>query len=116
LTPSGQAGLVLPHPQVEAAARDERVAELVHGAELPRGVDVEQRERQRRGRERLLGQPHQHRRVLADRVQHHRPLELGHHLAQHVEALGLELAQVREARRRGRRVVQAVGSDRGHLL
>ncbi len=37
--------------------------------------------------------PQQHRRVLADRVHEHRPLELGRHLAQDVDALGLEPAQ-----------------------
>ena len=54
--------------------------------------------------ERLLRQPQQHRRVLADRVEHHRPLELGDHLAHDVDALGFERAQVIEARaRRGGR-------------
>ena len=53
------------------------VAELDHLAELVGRVDVQQRERNRPGIERLLRQPQQHRRVLADRVEHHRPLELG---------------------------------------
>ena len=37
-----------------------------------------------------------HRRVLADRVEHHRPLELGDDLAHDVDALGFERAQVVE--------------------
>ena len=37
-----------------------------------------------------------HRRVLADRVEHHRVLELGRHLADDVDALGLELLQMRQ--------------------
>ena len=35
-----------------------------------------------------------HRAVLADRVEHHRPLALGDGLAQDVDALGLEPLQV----------------------
>ena len=46
------------------------------------------------GMKRLLRQPQQDRRVLADRIQHHRPLELGDDLAHDVDALGLERAQV----------------------
>ena len=61
------------------------VAELDHLAELVGRVDVQQRERDRAGIKRLLRQPQQDRRVLADRVQHHRPLELGDHLAHDVD-------------------------------
>ena len=70
------------------------VAELDHLAELVGGVDVEQRERDRARVERLLRQPQQDRRVLADRIEHHRPLELGHHLAHDVDAFGLQGAQM----------------------
>ena len=77
------------------------VAELDHLAELVGRVDVQQRERNRPGVERLLRQPQQHRRVLADRIEHHRPLELGDHLAHDVDALGLERPQVVEARPMG---------------
>ena len=49
------------------------------------------------GMKRLHRQPHHHRRVLADRVQHHRVLELGRHLADDVDALGLELLQMRQS-------------------
>ena len=51
---------------------------------------MQQRERNRPGMEGLLRQPQQDRRVLADRVQHHRPLELRRHLPQDVDALGFE--------------------------
>ena len=71
-----------------------------HLLELVAGVDVQQRERDRARIERLLRQPEQDRRVLADRVEHHRPLELGDDLAQDVDALGFERAQVVEPRRR----------------
>ena len=72
------------------------VAELDHLAELVGGVDVQQRERNRPGIEGLLRQAQQDRRVLADRIEHHRPLELGHHLAQDVDAFGFQRAQVVE--------------------
>ena len=50
------------------------------------------------GKERLHRQVQHHRAVLADRVQHHRPLALGHHLAHDVDALGLQALQVSEVR------------------
>ena len=40
--------------------------------------------------ERLLREPQHDRRVLADRIEHDRPLELGHDLPDDVDALGLE--------------------------
>ena len=72
------------------------IAELDHLAELVGGVDVQQRERNRARIERLLREPQHHRGVLADGVEHHRPLEFGDHLAQDVDALGLERAQMIE--------------------
>jgi hypothetical protein len=44
----------------------------------------------------------QHRAVLADRIQHDRPLALGDDLAQDVDALGFEALQVRESDHRCR--------------
>ncbi len=60
------------------------VAMRDHVPELPGRVDVHQRERERRRRERLLGEAQHHRAVLADRVEHHRVLELGDGLAQDI--------------------------------
>ena len=77
------------------------VAELDHLAELVGRVDVQQRERNRARVERLLRQPQQHGRVLADGVEHHRPLELGDDLAHDVNALGFERPQVVQARLSG---------------
>ena len=78
------------------------VPELDHLAELVSRVDVQQRERNWPGIERLLRQPQQHRRVLADRVEHHRPFELRDHLPDDVDALGLERAQSGPAGRAAR--------------
>ena len=48
------------------------------------------------GAERLLGQPQQNDRVLAAAEQQHRALELGGHLAEDVDRLGLEGLEVGE--------------------
>ena len=80
--------------QVEADLVGHAVPESDHLPELPRGVDVEERERDPAGVERLAGQVQQDRRVLADGVKHHWSLKLGHYLAEDVDALGLKLAEV----------------------
>ena len=84
---------VLVHDQVEAVLGG-CVAELVHRLELPRRVDVHQRERRLRRVERLERQVQHHRAVLADRVQHRRSLRLRHRLAHDLDRLGLEPLQV----------------------
>ena len=83
-----------PDLQVEALLAAEPIAELDHRPELPGRIDVQQRERQPAGVERLLRQPQHDGGVLADRVEHHRPLELGGDLADDVDALGLEYFQM----------------------
>ena len=75
---------------------DELLAELDHLAELPRRVHVHERKRRLARVKGLLRQPYHHARVLADRVQHHRLFELRRHLADDVDALGLELLQMGE--------------------
>ena len=82
------------HDQRGADLRTEPVPELDHLAKLVCGIDVQQRERNSARVERLLGQPHHDRRILADGVQHYRALKLGHDLAQDVNAFGFEHAQV----------------------
>jgi hypothetical protein len=80
--------------QPRADLRGVPIAELDHLAELVGGVDVKKREWNGTRVERFLRQAQQDRRVLADRIQHHRPLELGHHLAHDVDRFGLERAQM----------------------
>ena len=77
------------------------VAKFDHLAELVGGVHVQQRKRDAPGIERLLREPKQDRGVLADRVEHHRPLELCDHFPDDVDALGFERAQVVEAKELG---------------
>ena len=77
------------------------VAELDHLGEVVPGVDVHQRERERRRAEGLLGQAQQHDRVLAAAEQQHRSLELGRDLAHHVDRLGLQRPQVAQLRAAG---------------
>jgi hypothetical protein len=80
--------------QFHARLARHALAHLVHRAELPRGVHVQQRERRPRRKERLAREMQHDRAVLADRVQHHRPLGLGDRLAQDVDAFGFEALQV----------------------
>ena len=83
------------------------IAELDHLAELVGGVDVQQRERNRPGIERLLRQP-QHAPTSPCRSSRASPgrSNSADHLAHDVDALGLERAQVVEA---GRYVIQSSG-------
>jgi hypothetical protein len=50
---------------------------------------MQQREGQRRGIEGLAGKVQHHGRILADRIEHHRPGGFGHRFAHDVDALGL---------------------------
>src|SRR5581483_3889441 len=88
--------LVDVHEQVEAVLGGHLRAEAVHVLELPRRVDVEERERRRRGMEGLAREVQHDRAVLADRVEHHRVLRLGDDLAHDVDRLRLEPLQMSE--------------------
>jgi len=70
------------------------VAEGDHLAELPGGIDMQEREWRLPGIERLHGEMHHDRRVLADRIEHHWVVELRHHLAHDLDAFRLELAEI----------------------
>ena len=67
-----------------------------HLLELELGVDVQEREGRPRREKRFLGQVRHDRGVLTDRVEHHRVVELSDRLPDDVDALGLELLEVRE--------------------
>ena len=82
--------------QVQAHFLDHPIAEPVHLLEFPAGVHVHHREGQLAGEEGLAGQVQHDRGILADRVQHHRVIELGGHLADDVDAFRLQLFQVRQ--------------------
>ena len=84
------------HDQALAELGDPAVAELDRLGEVVARVHVHHGEREAGGPEGLLGQAQQHDRVLAAREQQHGPLELGGHLAEQVDGLGLERAQVRQ--------------------
>ena len=90
--------LVGVHDEIDPEPLRLGVAEGDHLAELPGRVDMQQGKRRLGGVEGLAREMQHHRGVLADRVEHHRMAELGHHLAHDVDALGLELPQIcREA-------------------
>ena len=86
--------LVGMHDQIEAEPPHLGIAKLDHLAELPGGVDMQQRKRRLARIERLQREMQHHREVLADRIEHHRIAELGRDLAHDVDALGLELPQI----------------------
>ncbi len=73
---------------------DDAVAELDDLREVVPGVDVHDRERELAGAEGLLGEAQQHDRVLAAAEEQHGALELGGHLTEDVDGLGLEGLEV----------------------
>ncbi len=70
------------------------VAKADHLPEFPGGIDMHQRKRRLTGIKGFQRQLQHHRGILPDRVQHHRLLELGGHLANDVNAFGFELLQM----------------------
>ena len=80
--------------QVDAIAVHDHVAVADHVPELPGGVDVQQGERGLGRIEGLDRQVQHHPRVLADRIEHDRVVERRGHLADDLDGLGLEPAQV----------------------
>ena len=88
--------LVDMHQQINIVLLGDAVAELDHFLELPRGVDVQERERDLGRIKCLAGQVHHHARVFADAVEHDRIVELGRDFANDVDALRFELTQVGE--------------------
>jgi hypothetical protein len=84
------------HDQVEPEFAHCAIAEGDHVAELPGRVDVQQRERQLARPERLAGQMQEHSRILADRIEQHRPAELRRRLAEDVDAFRLERVERRQ--------------------
>jgi len=82
------------HDQTLAQLGHAAVAELDHLGEVVARVHMHQRERELGRPERLLGQPHEHERVLAAGEEQDGALELGGHLAHDVDGLGFEGPQV----------------------
>ncbi|RMU78243.1 hypothetical protein ALP24_02204 [Pseudomonas syringae pv. aptata] len=82
--------------QVQAHFFDHLVAKAIHLLEFPAGIDVHDREWQFTGEECLACQVQHHGRIFADRVQHHRVIELGGDLADDVDAFRLQLFQMRQ--------------------
>ena len=80
--------------QPHAGLGHQLVAGGDHLVEVVTGVDVHHRERQAAGAESLQRQVQHHDRVLAAGEQQHRTLELGGHLADDVDRLGLQRAQM----------------------
>jgi len=90
----GQCRVIGMHAQIEAELARMAVAKLDHLPELVSGVDVQERKRRLLRMEGLLREAQHDRGVLADRIQHDRALELGHDLAEDVNALRFQRTQV----------------------
>ena len=88
-----QTFLIGVHDELEAELGGATVAERDHVAELPGGIDVQQRKRQLRRIERLQRQVQENRGILADRIEQHRVVALGDSLPDDVDAFGLELSR-----------------------
>lgn len=86
--------------QLHARLFGRTFAQLVHRAELPCRIDMQQRKGRACREERLLGKVEHHGRILADRIEHHRLFGLGNDFAQDVDAFGFEPLQVGKASHR----------------
>src|SRR5207253_9224363 len=82
------------YDEVETEFLRPAVAKLVHVAELPRGVDVEQWEGRLGWMEGLQSQMEHDGAVLADGIEHHRFVSLGEDLPHDVDGLGLQVRKV----------------------
>ena len=89
-----EAVLVHMHDQIEPEPPRGFVAKRDHVAELPGGVDMQQREGEFRRIERLERDMQHDAGVLADRIQHHRLLELGNDVAHDLDGLGFKAPQM----------------------
>ena len=94
MTPGAQSVLVGVDDQLAAEFLRAAVAEFDHLAKFPCRVDMQQRERQRRGIERLECQMQQDRAVLADGIQQHGVVGGRDDLAEDVDALGFQALEV----------------------
>ena len=88
---------VFMHQQLAAVGFSGTVTELIHFAEFPAGIDVQQRERQGARIKRFTRQMQHHAGVFTDGVHHHRVREFGGHLTNDMDAFRLQLPQVSES-------------------
>ena len=80
----------------DVSAFGDLLSKLVHFAELPRGIHMQERERNSRRPERLPRQMEKNGRVLPHGVEKHGPSKLCRGFAKDVDRLGLEQIQVGE--------------------
>lgn len=80
--------------QTKAVIAGKAVAKGQQRLELPRGVDMQQRERRFAGIERARSDMRHPRAVLARREQHHRITPLCHRFAQDIDRLEFEAIQM----------------------
>ena len=85
---------VLVDQQIHPGFLRRLVTQLVHGAEFPRGIYVQQGKRRRRRIKGLLRQVQHDRGILAHRIQHDGLFGFRHHLAHDVDAFGFKPLQM----------------------
>jgi hypothetical protein len=83
------------HDQLQRRTLHQPSREVERFREVVAGVDVQQREGDACPGGRRARQVHQHDRIFAAGEEHHRPLALRRHFAQHEDRLGFQLFQVR---------------------
>ena len=71
------------------------VSKLNHLAEFPSRVDMKKREGRFSGVKGFEGKMQHYSRIFAHRVEHHRIVEFGDHLADNMNALSFELFEMR---------------------
>src|SRR5262249_32156357 len=85
---------ILIDEELDSTLGRDLIAKRVHVAELPRRIDVEERERQRAREEGFLRQVQHDGAVLADRIKEDRPLGLRGDFPEDLDALGFELLEM----------------------
>ncbi len=91
---------ILIDDQLHAGLAGHPIAKFVHGAEFPRGVDMQQREGWAAGMECFARQVQHHSGILAHRVKHHGLFGLGDHFAHDMNGFGFQALQMRQRDRR----------------
>src|SRR5262249_24241374 len=94
IDPGAQALLVDVDDKPETETLHGLVSKRDHVPKLPRRIDVKQRKRRLGRMEGLAGQMQEDGGILADRIEQDRPLEIGGHLAQDMDAFRLESIQM----------------------
>src|SRR5580704_14062320 len=87
---------ILEDDQLHSGFLRDAVTKLVHRAELPRCVDMQQREGRHAGSKCFASQMYHHRRILSHRVQHYRVFHFRDYFAHDMDRFSFQALQMRE--------------------